>query len=191
MYDVPMIGIRPSYAEIWSANQPRTCQVLLPPKTRPELAERAVQKAVQGWVEALDTKYHLELVSDVEITGPHLYPFLDHFGDDLYLATGRFRSRRPRLVPEDLVVAHWELADELADIEYVDAEGTTRNMGAVRCDPAPPSLPDDAEQQLAFVAENADRVYDDLREQERMADDARKDADEGIEELIARARAAD
>lgn len=183
----PMIGIRPQHAEIWTAGQPRTCQIVLPPGTRLELAQRAVQESARKWVEALEAKQHLELVSDLEISGPHFYPFLDHYGDDLWLATGKFRSRRPRLVREDLVVAAWELADEVAGMEYVDAAGQQRSMGAV--DQSAPTLPDDAAETLAFVRDNADDVYDELREQERIAEDARRDDDEGIEDLIARARA--
>lgn len=181
-----MIGIRPQFAEIWSVNQPRTLQIVLPPQTRLELAQRAVAEQVQAWTEALDVKQHLVLVSDVEISGPHLYPFLDHYGDDLWLATAKFRSTRPRQVKEDLVMATQELEDELADIEVTGADGQTQHLGAVKTNPSPASLPDDYREQLQHVEDNADRVYDELREQERQAGEVEEEM--SVEDMIRRAR---
>lgn len=147
------LGTRPRHAEIWSDGDERVLRIILPPKTRPELAEQAIRKTVPAWLDRLAQRLDLFPTSEVEVLGPFFCPFLedDAFGRDLYLARARFRSLRPRLVPEDTVIAQRELAQE------VGAERPARQR----------ALPEDFERQLTFVKEHADQVYRDLLDVER------------------------
>lgn len=147
----PYLGLRPRWAEIWSVSQERVCQVILPPGTRLPTARRAVDTAVRRWLDALLERQHLELISDIEIEGPFLCPWADRFGDDLWLARGKFRSLRPRLVPEDVVVASRRLAED-AGVPY---EQYRREV---------PPLPEDWRRQLTWIGEHADAVYGDLKQ---------------------------
>lgn len=164
-----LLGLRPPKAEVWTVQGERMVQILLPPGTARETAERAVQQAVQRWVEALDRKQNLKLVSDIEITGPHFCPFLEHegkavYGDDMWLAKGRFNSMKPRMVKESVLEGGRRLAED-ADVGYFDWR-TAQQKAA----------PDDMAEQLDFVAENADAVYDDLRDLEERKKDAKQKA---------------
>lgn len=180
--NAPYLGSRSAVAEIWSVRQPRTAQIILPRGTRTELARRAVEAAVRKWLDALDVKQHLELLTDIDIEGPTPCPFIEQFGEDMWLATGLFRSRKPRLVHEDVVVAGRELAGDAKQVEGLP--------DGVRAMTAPPSMPDDAKEQLTFVAENEDTVYDDLMELEAMKrDQAKQPATVPLDERIRRARA--
>lgn len=153
--NAPYLGVRPKYAEIWSLESERLCEIILPKGTRLPLAERAIGKAVSKWIEQLDKKLNLALVSNVRVEGPYLCPFVDKFGEDLWLARARFTSRKPRLVREDVVVANRRLAEDVG-ISYEE----------MRKDKPQPMA--DIRRQLNFVAANADRIYDDLRRIERM-----------------------
>ena len=154
--ETPYLGIRPKYAELWATNQQRVVKVCLPPKTRPEMAERACRKAVLTWLEGLDGQ-GLKLVSPrIAQIGPRPCPFLENFGDDMYLFVGRFRATKPRLVAEDVVVANRRLAEE-AGVDYEDWRSRPEK-----------ALPSDFMSQLDFVEENQGKVYQDLRELERM-----------------------
>jgi len=162
------IGIRPKHAEVWAYNQERVLQVILPPATKAEVAERAVQKAVGNWLETLG-KQHLVLNTDVDIEGPYFCPFLENngeqvYGKDLWLAKAKFRALKPRKVKEDLLVANRRLSEEVG-MKYSEFRNAPER-----------AMPDDAQEQLAFVKENADAVYRDLRDlKEKEQDDAGRD----------------
>lgn len=148
------IGIRPKHAEVWAYNQERALQVVLPPATRLELAERAVREAVGKWLQRLDRE-NLRLITDIEIEGPFFCPFLENYGCDLWLARARFQATRPRLVREDVLVGQRRLAEDLG-IRYQEYR-TAPEL----------ALPEDMHEQLRFVSENRDQVYRDLRELEK------------------------
>lgn len=150
-YEPPRIGVRPKWAEVWSKRAERAVQIILPRGTRRELAESAVRGAVLRWLEALDRR-GLRLVSGVKVIGPYSCFELERFGDDMYIAKAAFDSDRPRLVREDVVVASRRQAEALG----IDYE-TWRNAQSR-------ALPDDVTDQLTYVTENEDQVYDDLRD---------------------------
>ena len=159
MLNLPNLGVRPKHAEIWSVNAERITQIIVPPKPRPETAEKAIKAGVIRWIEGLDSKLHLQIMGEVTVVGPFLCPFMENYGEDMYLARARFRSTKPRLVPEDVVVANRRLSEE-AGYTYEEFRGAEEG-----------ALPADWLSQLQFVGENPDRVYGDLRELERMKSD--------------------
>lgn len=132
----------------------RALRVILPQGTRYELARRAVDSAVVRWVEAMERR-GMRLTSDIAIEGPHFCPFLKHYGEDMWIAVGRFRAERLHPAREDVILKARELH---------------KRLGV-----APPresrALPPDWRDQLAFVKENKDKVYDDLREMKRLGRD--------------------
>lgn len=151
------IGIRPQYAELWSREQQRVAIFLYPPKTSRVKVERDVKLRIANWIEKLGEKQHLVPTGrNIDFAGPFFCPFIEdgNYGDDMYVAKGYFKSTRPRQVVEDLVLAQREIAEEV---------GITPTK-------EPAALPDDALSQLEFVAQNADKVYDDLRATRKLED---------------------
>jgi hypothetical protein len=134
-------------AHLWpeQGGQSRALEIVLPPKTSPGLAEQATRQAITKWVENLGRR-GMKLATDVELYGPFLCPFIERYGDDLYLAKARFTRDKPREVHEDVVLASSDLRREL------------------KVEPKPyEALPADAFHTLRYVGEHADDIYDQLR----------------------------
>lgn len=143
----------PSTGFVISAQAQRAAQFIFPPKTRVELARRALDTLVPRWVENLRTRENLSLESDITIKGPLFCPWIDegHFGEDMWIASGYFTSMRPREVNEDFL---WNTRELQAEAGIPEAMTPRRHK----------VLPDDFDAQMQFVAEHPDKVYDDLRQ---------------------------
>lgn len=137
----------PGKAHLWPdrGGQSRALQILLPPKTSVGLAEQGTRKAIVKWIENL-ARQGMRLVTEVELHGPFLCPFLERYGDDLWLAEARFARHRPREVSEDLILGSWQLHEEL------------------KVEPKPyDALPADAIPTLRYISGHADEIYDQVR----------------------------
>jgi len=137
----------PRKAYLWHdpGGQSRALQILLPPKTRVGLAEQATRQAIVRWVERL-CREGRRLVTSVDLHGPFVCPFLERYGDDLYLAKARFVADKPREVPEDFVLASRQLHSDLG----------------VKPRPSEP-LPADAIPTLQYIGGHVDEIYDQVR----------------------------
>lgn len=135
---------------IYTPASERACQFIFPPNTREWTARERLHVEVPRWIERLAKYENLELTTDIDIIGPLKCPWLENYGDDLYLARGVFKSTRMREVDEDLIWASQEIAKELE----IEAPADNKVFRA---------LPDDFMSQMEHVGNNLDAVYDDLR----------------------------
>lgn len=145
-----------------SAQAQRAARFIFPPNTRTELAQRALETLVPRWVENLNTRENLILDSDITIQGPYFCPLIDegHYGEDMWIASGYFTSRRPREVDEDFLWNSRELQHEVG----ISDKATPKRHRV---------LPRSLDQQMTFVREHADKVYSDLRQGARALAEAR------------------
>lgn len=140
---------------VYADKAERACQFIFPPKTREDLARRHLETEVPRWVDRIEKKEFLVLDTDIDIRGPYFCPWVETYGDDMWIATGRFRSRRMREVDEDFLWASQELAT---------------NLG-VKAPKRFNALPRDFDQQMDFVKNHPQKVWDDMK-QVREATDA-------------------
>lgn len=148
----------PGNGFIYTTMGERAAQFLFPPKTREELARRALETLAPRWVVNVEKRDNLELKTDLTIRGPLMCPFIEHFGEDMWIVSGFFSSRKMREVDEDFLWNSREIAHE---------QGVTQYPGQSR------ALPEDFDQQMQWIKDNPDKVYDDVRQSFKALSEAR------------------
>ena len=152
------INLAPDYAEIADEAVQRAVEIILPPGTSQGNADKAIRETVDKWLGTLRDKVYLKLLTEVHIKGPYKCPWIEAFGDDMYVATGMFRSEKPTRVPRALIVGNRRLAEKVG-MSYGEFVSPVT------------AIPDDMDSQMANVEKNPDRVLADLVDMGKKADD--------------------